>query len=161
MNAPIPPDRQMLEQDLVAAEFRCGEAEGRWRHIATGWPYAVIAVAAPPRPNAPGEFAFRFECSGYRTNPATAQPWDAARNAPLPRNRWPTGPSYVGAVFRPDWKNGQCLYLPCDRMSIEGHDDWRTKYAGRLWNPARGLLCYLEQLYDLLHHSDYTGVVGA
>ena len=32
----------------------------------------------------------------------------------------------VSAVFRPDWKHGQCLYLPCDRMSIEGHDNWRT-----------------------------------
>ena len=161
MNVPIPPDRLMLEQDLTAAPFRCGEAEGRWRYIATRWPHVIISVAAPERANAPAAFAFRFECSGYRQTPVTAQPWDAARNAPLPRAAWPTGPSYVSAVFRPDWKNGQCLYLPCDRLSIEGHDEWRTKYPSRLWKPARGIVCYLEQIYDLLYQSDYSGLVGS
>jgi hypothetical protein len=161
MNAPIPPDRLILDQDLAAAEFRCGEAEGRWRHVASRWPHVVIALAAPPRPNAPAEFGFCFECSGYRQTAVTAQPWDLERDAVLAPNRWPTGPSHVCAVFRPDWKGGQCLYLPCDRMSIEGHDDWRNKYPSRLWQPSRGISCYLEQIYELLHHSDYTGVVGA
>jgi hypothetical protein len=161
MNAPIPPDRLMLEQDLAAAEFRCGEAEGRWRHIASQWPHIVIAVSAPARVNAPPEFGFRFDCSGYRQTPVTAQPWDLKHNTALARSLRPTGPSHVCAVFRPDWKNGQCLYLPCDRMSIEGHDEWRTKYPSRLWKPTRGIICYLEQIYDLLHQSDYTGVVGA
>ena len=50
MNAPLPPDRALLELDLAAPEFRCGEIEGRWRHVATCWPHVVIAVAAPPRP---------------------------------------------------------------------------------------------------------------
>jgi hypothetical protein len=161
MNAPIPPDRLLLQQDIAAAEFRCGEAEGRWRHVANNWPHVIIAVAALARPSAPLEFGFRFQCSGYRQNPVTAQPWDIERNAPLPRNRWPTGPVHVSAVFRPDWKNGECLYLPCDRMSIEGHTDWPAKYPSRLWQPARGIICYLEQIYELLHYSDYSGVVGA
>lgn len=161
MNVPIPPDRLMLETDLAAAEFRCGEAEGRWRHVATSWPHVIVAVAAPDRPKSPSEFFFRFECTGYRHKPVTAQPWDAGRDAPLPFASWPTGNSHVKAVFRPDWKKGQCLYLPCDRLSIEGHDEWLTKYPSRLWNATRGLICYLEQIYDLLHHSDYTGVVGA
>lgn len=161
MNAPVPPDRLMLEQDLAAADFRCGEAEGRWRHIATYWPHVILAVAAPERVNAPNEFAFRFECSGYRQTPVTAQLWDAEQNIAMPKAGWPTGPSHVCAVFRYEWKHGQCLYLPCDRLSIEGHNDWPTKYPSRLWKPARGIICYLEQIYDLLHHSDYTGVVGA
>ncbi|MBN9547476.1 MAG: hypothetical protein J0H31_00925, partial [Alphaproteobacteria bacterium] len=121
----------------------------------------LIAVAAPARPNAPCEFGFRFECTGYRQVPATAQPWDLERQAPLAPKLWPTGPVHVCAVFRPDWKQGQCLYLPCDRMSIEGHTDWPAKYPDRLWKPARGIICYLEQIYDLLNESDYTGVVGA
>ena len=161
MNAPLPPDRVLLELDLAAPEFRCGEVEGRFRHVSTHWPHAVIAVAAPPMPGAPQEFGFRFNCSGYRRTPVTAQPWDIASNTPLPPARWPTGPRMASAVFRPDWKQGQCLYLPCDRHSIEGHDEWRTKYPSRLWKPARGIMCYLEQIYDLFHHSDYSGVVGA
>lgn len=161
MNIPLPPDRVLLEQDLAAPEFRCGGVEGRWRHVVTQWPHVVIAVAAPARPNAPLEYGFRFECTGYRNNPITAQPWDVQANTPLPSHRWPTGPSIVRSVFRPDWKQGQCLYLPCDRMSIDGHDNWRNQHPNRLWHPARGIICYLEQIYDLLNQSDYTGMVGA
>lgn len=161
MNAPFPPDRAMFEHDLAAPEFRRGELEGHWRHIATTWPHAIIAVSAPPRPNAPTEYAFRFECSGYRQTPATAQPWDAAANAPLPGNRWPGGTTIVASVFRPDWKQGHCLYLPCDRLSIEGHPNWRAQYPSRLWQPARGIICYLEQIYELLNQSDYTGLRSA
>jgi hypothetical protein len=161
MNIPLPPDRILFEQDLAAPEFRCGEIEGRWRHVATRWPYAIFAVPAPERPNAPREFFFRFECSGYRQNPATAQPWDVDADRPLPPNRWPTGTSMVPSVFRPGWKNGQCLYLPCDRLSIDGHTDWHHQHPSRLWQPARGIICYLEQLYELLNQSDYTGVCSA
>lgn len=160
MVAPRPPDLQLLEADLAAPEFRCGAIEGRWRHVATSWPHAVIAVSAPNRPNAPNEYAFRFECSGYRQTAVTAQPWDLAAGTPLAAPRWPTGPSIVASVFRPTWKQGICLYLPCDRMAIEGHDNWRDQHPSRLWQPARGIICYLEQLYDLFHQSDYSGVVG-
>ena len=161
MNAPVSPGRLLLEQDLAAPEFRCGEFEGRWRFIGTVWPHCIIAVSAPERPGAPREFCFRFECSGYRQTPVTSQPWDAGKNAPLPPSRWPTGPHFVKAVFRPDWKNGQCLYLPCDRLSIEGHANWVAEYPTRLWKPQRGIICYLEQLHDLLHQSDYSGLAGA
>jgi len=156
--APLPPDRALLEQDLAAPEFRCGEIEGRWRKIAVRWPHAILAISAPPRPGAPSEFGFRFECTGYRQNPATAQPWDIEGDKPLPAGRWPTGPVMVCAVFRPDWKQGMCLYLPCDRMSIEGHNDWRTQHPSRLWQPHRGIICYLEQIYELFHQSDYSGI---
>lgn len=161
MNAPLPPDRLLLEFDLAAPEFRCGQFEGRWRHVATDWPHMVIGVAAPARPGAPEEFCFRFNCSGYRRVPVTAQPWDIGPNRPLPPAGWPTGPQMVSAVFRPEWKQGQCLYLPCDRMSIEGHDNWRNEHPSRLWQPDRGIICYLEQLHGLFFDSDYSGVRGA
>ena len=161
MNAPLPPGLTLLEQDLVAPNIRCGEIDGRWRRVATSWPYVTFAVSAPPRPNAPPEFGFRFECSGYRQTPVTAQPWDLESNGPLHPAKWPTGHSIVPSVFRPGWMQGQCLYLPCDRMSIVGHDNWRAEHPSRLWQPTRGLICYLEQIYDLFHQSDYSGVVGA
>jgi len=161
MTRPIPPDRKLLEDDLVTPEFRCGEIEGKWRHIRISWPYALFAVIAAERPNAPPEYGFRFECTGYRQVAVTGCPWDLEKDRPLPPPRWPTGRSIVPSVFRPDWKDGQCLYLPCDRMSIEGHPNWITQYPNRLWQPVRGIICYLEQLYDLLNQSDYSGVRGA
>lgn len=161
MTTPVAPDRLLLEQDLAAPEFRCGELEGRWRQVATAWPHTIIAVSAAERPNAPREYGFRFECTGYRQTPATAQPWDWVAGSALPFNRWPTGRSILPSIFRPEWKGGQCLYLPCDRLSIEGHDRWFDEHPSRLWQPQRGIICYLEQLYDLLHQSDYSGVRSA
>jgi hypothetical protein len=151
----------LFDQDLAAPEYRCGEIEGRWRKIATNWPHVVMAVSAPKRPGAPSEYGFRFECTGYRQIPVTAQPWDIPGNKPLTANQWPAGPVMVSAVFRPDWKNGTCLYLPCDRMSIDGHDNWRALYPNRLWQSERGIICYLEQIYELFHQSDYSGVRSA
>jgi hypothetical protein len=161
MNAVTPPDQLLLEGDLAAPEFQCGEIECRWRHIATTWPHVVIAVSAGARANAPIEYGFRFECTGYRHSPATAQPWDLASKAALAPNRWPKGRSIVPSVFRPQWKGGTCLYLPCDRLAIEGHVNWHHEHPGRIWNPSRGILCYLEQLHDLLNSNDYTGAGGA
>lgn len=155
------PDRLLLEGDLAAPEFRCGEIEGKWRHVGGECPFALIAIHAAERANAPSEYTFRFNCTGYRQSPPTAQPWDLQANAPLPPARWPTGRSLVPAVFRPEWKGGQCLYLPCDRLAIEGHDQWPHQYPNRLWQPSRGIICYLEQVHDLLNQSDYSGIRGS
>jgi hypothetical protein len=161
MNAPNPPDRALLELNLASAEYRCGSIEGRWRRVTTEWPFVVFAVAAPERRNAPAEFGFRFECSEYRQVAPTAQPWDLKCDRPLPVSQWPTGRSIVPSVFRPTWKQGTCLYVPCDRVAMEGHDQWRNQHPARLWQPTRGIVCYLEQIYELLNQSDYSGVVGA
>jgi hypothetical protein len=158
MNTPLSPGEALLRQDLAAPDFRCGEIDGRWRHVSTNWPFAIIAVSAPERPRSPLEYGFRFECTGYRQSPVTAQPWDLLNNRPLAPALWPMGPVMVSAVFRPEWKGGNCLYLPCDRMSIEGHDNWRTVYPSRLWQSDRGIICYLEQIYELFHQSDYSGI---
>ena len=56
--------------------------------------------------------------------PATL--WDPISDAILPFDRWPRSHGgRVGAVFRPDWKDGAALCLPCDRQAIAGHDNWR------------------------------------
>ena len=151
MSATITPDRLLLEQDLAAPDFRCGQVEGRWRHVATTWPHVIIAVSAEVIGQPDAEVGFRFECSGYRQAPVTGHPWDVDGNAPLPATRWPSGNAILKSIFRPDWKEGKCLYLPCDRMALEGHDQWRAQYPNRLWQPARGIICYLEQLHDLLN----------
>lgn len=161
MTVQTPPGLLLLQADLAAPAFRCGEIEGRWRLISFTWPYVVIAVSAPVRPSAPTEYTFRFECTGYRQRAATAMPWDSVANAPLPFARWPTGGPVVASVFRPQFKNGHCLYLPCDRMAFEGHTNWPSEHPSRLWQPTRGIICYLEQLHDLFHQSGYSGVCGA
>ena len=161
MNIIVSPDRLLLERDLAAPEFRCGQVKGRWRLISQAWPHVIIAVSAAPRTGAPSEFGFRFECTGYPRQAVTAQPWDFTTNAALPAHRWPRGKLILPSVFRPDWQGGTCLYLPCDRISIKGHDMWAKQYPSRLWQSARGIICYLEQIYDLINQDDYTGAAAA
>ena len=120
-----PPDRAIFEQDLAAPEFRCGEIEGRWRHVATHWPHVIIVVSAPERPNSPG---IRVSIRMFRlsANAGNGPALGLRRQYPFAGAPVADRNGVVKSVFRPEWKQGQCLYLPCDRMAIEGHDDWRT-----------------------------------
>jgi hypothetical protein len=113
------------------------------------------------RPGGLAEYALRFELTDYPQTPPTAQPWDAVRNAPLDPARWPGGRSRIAPAFNPGWKGGQCLYLPCDRLSIEGHDGWRSQHPLMIWSPAGDITQYLRIVHDLLTSSDYSGPRGA
>ena len=64
-------------------------------------------------------------------------------------------------MFRPDWKGGTALYLPCDRESIAGHDNWRHELPSKIWRPAAGINQYLELVHELLNCADYCAPVGA
>jgi hypothetical protein len=67
----------------------------------------------------------------------------------------------VSAVFRTDWKNGTALYLPCDRESFAGHDNWRHEMPSKIWRPVDGIVQYLELVHELLQSRDYTAPVRA
>lgn len=153
MSAIVQLEERVLETHLVGGRFRSGEAAKRWRHIATTWPHAVFTVTARDGL----EFGLRFELSGYPRSPATAQPWDVACNTPLDPGAWPTGQARVPLAFNPGWQGGACLYLPCDRLSIEGHPNWLHEHPSLVWNRALGVVHYLRIVHDLLNSGDYGG----
>lgn len=152
------PDQRALRVHLERGDFQLGVHRGRWEVITVSWPYAIIAVSAANRPGAPASFAFRFQCEGYPHQAVTARPWNIASDAPLPDAMWPIGGSRFMAVFRTEWKHGTCLYLPCDRLSFEGHPHWVRDYPAQIWKPDIGIVLYLEAVHDLLNSSDYHGV---
>lgn len=147
------PDEVALRRDLEAGRFLIGVATGRWRLHWLSFPYVLISVRVADG----SEIALRFECSGYPQTPATAQPWNAETNQPLERALWPRGQSRIPLAFNPDWKGGTCLYLPCDRYSIEGHDGWRAQHPALLWESAKGICKYLGIVHQLLNTSEYGG----
>jgi len=155
------PDERAFRADIAAGSFLLGACQHRWRLGRIDWPFAHIAVSAAARHGAPDEWWFRFDCSGYPQQAPTARPWEPEADQPLPSNRWPAGRCRVPAIFRPDWKNGTSLYLPCDRVSVAGHDAWRVDHPSLMWSPSRGIVLYLEELHALLNSSDYTGVRNA
>ena len=147
------PDQRAFEADVAKAAFRLGVVEGRWGLIETAWPYAFTAVTAWDG----CEYVLRLNCAGYPQVPPTGGPWDVIRNEVLAFDRWPRGRGgRVSAVFRTDWKGGTALYLPCDRESIAGHENWRHEMPSKVWRPAGGIVQYLEVVHALLQCGDYT-----
>ena len=154
-------DERVFRSHLEAGPYQSGLDRGRWHLLSLKWPHALIAVRAAEMADGPHEYVLRFECINYPQSPPTAQPWDADADAPLPSERWPDGKRRVPFAFNPGWKGGECLYLPCDRLSIEGHDPWRTQHPSMIWSPESDITLYLRIVYDLLNSSDYTGPRGA
>jgi hypothetical protein len=150
-------DEQVFRAHLERGPYQSGVDRGRWRLISVDWPHAVIAVSAAERINSPSEYAFRFFLSDYPQTLPTAQPWDAEQGKALDFARRPSGRNRVQLAFRIDWKDGQCLYLPCDRGAIEGHEGWRTQHPEMIWSPTGDITQYLKIIYDLLNSEDYTG----
>jgi hypothetical protein len=155
------PDEQVFRSHIKAGPFQSGVDRGRWRLLSIEWPYALIAMRAAARESAPDEYAFRFECSNYPQTGPTAQLWNVERGQPLEQRCWPTGRGRVQHAFNPAWNSGQCLYLPCDRLAIVGHDVWRNQHPTMIWSSASNITLYLRIVHDLLHSSEYTGTRGA
>jgi len=148
-----PPDERAFGADVAKAIFLAGAVDQRWRLIRTNWPNVMIAVTAKDG----AEYVLRFDCSGYPTAPPTARLWDADLDVPLPVARWPRSVAggRIGAVFRPDWKGGTALYLPCDREAITGHDGWNNEMPSKIWKSSSGIVHYLEVVHELLCCRDY------
>jgi hypothetical protein len=158
----VRPDERVFKSHLQSGAFITGVLDKRWRHVSTDWPHVVIAVSAVEKEGWPSEYFFKFECSNYPQSAATARPWDVERDVPLEFSKWPGGKSRVPSVFRHDWEGGVCLYLPCDRISIQKHDaTWLAQYGSRAWKSTSDITLYLEELSELLNSSDYTGPRGS
>jgi len=157
MEKELPLDEQILRRHLDEGPFQIGIDQKKWQLVSLDWPYVIINVSATSHEGWPVKYTFRFECTNYPDTPTTAQPWDIEQNKPLESGKWPGGKSRIPKVFRPDWKEGQCLYLPCDRISLEGHTNWPVKYPYLIWTPDSDITLYLEAIYELLNSNDYTG----
>lgn len=154
---PQSPDEAVFREHLDAGPFQSGVDRGRWRLLGIDWPYAVIEIGAAKREGGPTAYAFRFELTDYPQAPPTAQPWDAERETHLVAAAWPGGGQRLQLAFNPNWKNGQCLYLPCDRLAVEGHDGWRNQHPEMIWSSSGDITQYLRILHDYLNSGDYSG----
>ena len=140
------PDQQALSADLTSARFLSGEDRNRWKLQKVEWPYLYVTVNAHDT----HDFTLRLNCNGFPSVPPTGTFWNLAANIRLDFTQWPRGSERLSLAFRSDWKNGNALYIPCDRESIEGHDGWVTQYPQLIWNPTKGISHYLEIVHDLL-----------
>ena len=145
------PDEQALRADLASARFLSGENRNRWQFKKLEWPQLYVSVTARDG----RQYTVRLNCCGFPTAAPTGTFWDMSTNGRLSFDKWPKGGERLRMAFRPDWKNGDALYIPCDRESFAGHDGWVAQYPQLIWKPARGVSHYLEVVHDLLQSRDY------
>lgn len=150
------PDEYALCADLRSARFLSGEDRGRWEYRDIQWPYIFVDVRAKDERS----FTLRLDCSDYPANPPTGTFWNMATNLRLDFSRWPSGGERIQLTFKPGWKDGNALYIPCDRESVAGHDAWLSQYPQMIWNPNRGITMYLEIVHDLLQSKDYESIIN-
>lgn len=150
------PDERALRADLESARFLSGEGKGRWQLINLQWPYLFVNVRAKDGRN----FTLRLDSSGYPATPPTGTFWDTVTGCRLPFDKWPAGGERIQLAFKPGWKDGNALYIPCDRESIAGHDAWVSQYPQMIWNPPRGITMYLEIVHNLLQSRDYVCAIA-
>ncbi len=151
------PDERTFQAHLGRPSFTAGVDRCQWRLIEVAWPEAFMSVRAGPRPGAPDDFFFRFDLTGYPTTAPTAAPWDMNSAELLAPAMRPKG-EIIGSVFRADWEGGRALYAPFDRVALNGHPDWRTRYPAQSWNETEDIAFYLQQLWRLLNDDDYVGL---
>lgn len=154
-----PPEERTIREHLAGGRFRAGVAAGRWRLVSLSWPHACIGISAARRENSPVEFAVRFELTGYPHTAPTGGIWDIERHASLAPESRPKG-ARVAQLFRVDgWAGGStAMYAPWDRLGLQSHPDWATKYPLQAWMPSRDLSFILEQVHEVLNADDYLGI---
>lgn len=145
------PDEHALRADLKSARFLSGEDRNRWQLKSLEWPYLYVNIVARDG----REFTLRLNCSGFPSLPPTGTFWDLSTSSQLAFDKWPCGGGRIQLAFKPEWKSGNALYIPCDRESIVGHEGWMTQYPQLIWKPAKGISHYLEVVHELLQSRDY------
>jgi hypothetical protein len=149
-DATVPIDHAKLLEHLEQAPFLTGEMNGRWRLRGITWPFVFIDVRARDK----REFTLRIQCDGYPNLPTGAF-WDPDNGTWLPAHRWPRAGARFGSALRTDWQGGTALYIPCDRNSIAGHEQWLQLHPAWAWNSGIGIARYLEVVWTMMSGEDY------
>lgn len=149
-DASVSPDHAVLLDHLERAPFVMGEMNGRWRLRGITWPFVFIDVRARDK----REFTLRLQCDGYPGLPTGAF-WDLVNSTWLPAQRWPRTGARFGTALRTDWQGGTALYIPCDRNSIAGHEQWLQLHPAWAWDQGVGIARYLEVVWTMLNGEDY------
>lgn len=149
-DATVVTEQTVIETHLDSAPFLTGQMNGRWLLRAIAWPHVLFDVFA--RDGQP--YTLRLDCTSYPQMP-TGSFWSVEQGSWLLAPRWPRAGARFGAALRTDWQGGTALYIPCDRRSIAGHEQWLQLHPAWAWDPRIGVARYLEVVWTLLNGDDY------
>lgn len=145
------PSQEILASHLESADFQAGVFDGSWgiesNEPASIWPFVIIWVQS----KTDVKYYFRFDLTGYSAAAPTAIPWNPEKNTILSQNERPAWNKRVQQVFK-HWGK-QSLYLPCDRVAVQGHPNWTATHSYLIWNPHKDTIVkYLNELHQTLNN---------
>lgn len=153
MNADSP-DLSLFRLHLEEAPFLNGAEAGHWGLVDGErlelWPLCRIWVRSATRFCAEGRVVLRFNLDNYPASAPTAQPWNVTANLPLDKDQWPKGAPQIESVFKPGWKT-TALYMPCDRVAMDGHDQWKQTFPEWWWTSKHTIADYLTFVFQRLN----------
>lgn len=147
------PSRDVFLQHLDAADYLAGEMEGNWgTHNNEGpeWPFVIFWIKLEDG----GKIYLRFNFQDYNRLAPNSIPWDQTTNNVLDSPKWPKYNKRCSQIFRPEWRR-DALYLPCDRIAINGHGDWPQKHPYLIWKAGDSFVKYLKEVYQALNPDSY------
>ena len=152
---------ECFKSHVSEPHFQFGLDDGDWGFAGEDeygqWPVIFLWGRAVPKNGMPDKYFFKFDLNGYPAKAPTACPWDIDSMDVLPFDKWPKGSEFVSKVFNPGWKPKafHALYAPCDRVAMEGHEQWAQAHKGLWWQPNFTIVKYLDFLLKLLTSKDY------
>jgi hypothetical protein len=150
----IQPDERAFRSDLEKPAFQIGVDRGLWEVKYVRWPHVLIVLArgVGRAVGAAPEIGLRFDLTGYPSTAPTAAPWDHDEDGPLEPSKWPAG-ERISQVFNPGWRV-DALYMPFDRVALQGHDAWLAQRPGYAWDGNSDITRYLRFVVDLLSEEE-------
>ena len=147
------PDEKMLNEHLNGAEFQLGTEDEKWGLVETSidWPKRIFWVQSSIPPLEQDRYYFLFDLENYPNTAPTSMPWDIELNKGLEFSKWPKGTERINAAFNHGWNNGTALYIPCDRIAMNGHETWRQQFPHVWWSSDKTIVHYLRTIYKYLN----------
>ena len=152
---------RLLDADLASTHVELGVHRGWWSIDTVEFPTVVASFAVPVTLYAPGRLTLHVDCTDFPQQAPTAYPIDPVTGAILAPGSRPTH-GRCAMTFRSDWEGGRALYLPVDRVALNGHPNWRQEHPHEVWDPARGIVQFLRLVRrDLIEDPDASAVDAA
>lgn len=154
------PDKQAFLYDLETPDFKLGVLDSKWKliKIEDENPIAFIEISAAPRANSPESYVFRFIIDNYPAYAPEICIWDLEMRCKLDSAKRPYGSESYRYLFRADWLNGEHLYAPYERLTLQNHSAWPNEYNDLCWKSGDSILKVLNDLYRQLQSDRYEGV---
>ena len=147
------PDEKIFSDHLGNVDFQLGLENYDWGidEIERDWPNKIIWIKSHIKINGTEKIYLFFNLENYPEQAPTSYPWDILKDTKLIASEWPKGNPSINSAFNAGWKSGSALYIPCDRIAMQGHENWKQNHPDIWWTSDKTITHYLKTVFRLLN----------